>query len=329
MIDVHAHMFFDELLGEAGDVGPRAVRDADGITTLVAGGYSYQIGAVASLDRDPAERLAALDAAGIDVQVISASPLWFFPHIPAATATAFARRYNDLMAKWTAVQPDRLKALATLPVADIGAAVDELQRAVTDLGMVGACIGTDARPELDDEALDPLYTACEDLDVPLFVHSIVRGVDGPPGDPRLRRWLRDVTLGYPFEETVAVTSLVLGGVLDRHPRLDICLSHGGGTLPFLLGRVRAWVATGAGPIGLEQFDRDYARLWFDTHVHSEESAALLAGVANPDRLVLGTNFGGWDSSAPTEIDDLPIDATANAARLLRLPAPAGSDQEEE
>lgn len=318
MIDVHAHLFFDELLGTAGDVGPFVERDADGVATLITGGYRYRIGAVASLDRDPDERLAALDAAGIDIQVLSASPLWFFPHIDPSTAAAFARRYNDLLATWTGARPDRLKALATLPVGDVGAAVTELRRCVGELGMVGACIGTDARSDLDDPELDELYGACVDLDVPLFVHSIVRGVDGPDGDPRLRRWLRDVTLGYPFEETVAATSLILGGVLARHRALDICLSHGGGTMPFLLGRIRSWVATGAAPIDVEQFDRDFARLWFDTHVHSPASAALLVQTAQPDRLVLGTNFGGWDSAAPTEVADLPIDTTAAARRLLRL-----------
>ncbi len=162
-------------------------------------------------------------------------------------------------------------------------------------------------------------SAREELDVPLFVHSVVAGVDGPPGDARLRRWLRDVTLGYPFEETVAVSTLVLGGVLDRHPHLDICLSHGGGAMPFLLGRIRDWVATGAAPVDVEQFDRDYARLWFDTHLHSTRSAALLAEVANPDRLVFGTNFGGWDSAGTHEVDRLPIDLSGNARRLLRLP----------
>ncbi|MDT2007442.1 amidohydrolase [Rhodococcus opacus] len=319
MIDVHAHLFFEELLGRAGDVGPCLSHDKDGITVLTTGGYTYPLGRIGTIERPADERLAALDEAGIEIQVVSSSPLWYFPHLDADVGRPFARRYNELLAQWCAPAPGRLKALATLPVQDIPAAVDELVHAVKNLGLVGACIGTDARQNLDDPALDDLYSACEELNVPLFMHSVVAGVDGPPGDPRLRRWLRDVTLGYPFEETVAVTSLVLGGVLERHPRLDVCLSHGGGTMPFLLGRVRSWVRTGTGPIDIEEFDRNYQRLWFDTHVHSELSADLLAKVANPERLVLGTNFGGWDSSTPTEIEHLPVDLTDNSRRLLRLP----------
>lgn len=319
LIDVHAHLLFDELLGQAGHVGPHLEHDASGNATLVTGGYSFGIGKAPTTNRDAAQRLDALDAAGIAVQVVSGSPLWYFPHLDADVVRPFARRYNDLMAGWTQKAPDRLKALAVLPVQDVPAAVAELERAVGELGFLGACIGTDARPELDAPELDELYSACEELDVPLFFHSVVAGVDGPPGDPRLRRWLRDVTLGYPFEETIAVTSLVLGGVLDRHPRLDICLSHGGGAMPFLLGRVRDWVATGTTSIDVETFDRDYARLWFDTHLHSTRSAQLLTQVANSDRLVFGTNFGGWDSASAHDAADLPVDLSANSRRLLRLP----------
>jgi aminocarboxymuconate-semialdehyde decarboxylase len=318
MIDVHAHLLFDDLLGQAGTLGPRLERDRDGNATLVTGGYRFGIGPARTLDRDPAQRLAALDAAGIDLQVVSGSPMWFFAHLDTALAVPFARRYNDLLAGWVAHAPRRLKALAVLPVPDVAAAVAELERAVVELGFLGACIGTDARGDLDDAALDELYAACERLDVPLFVHAAVPGLVGPSGDPRLRRWLRDITVGYPFEETVAITSLLLGRVLQRHPRLDVCVTHGGGAMPFLLGRVRAWVATPASPIPVDEYDRNYARLWFDTHVHSAWSLRLLGETANPDHLVFGSNFGGWDSADAHEVPDVPVDLTANARRLLRL-----------
>ena len=318
MIDTHAHLFFDELLGTVGELGPNLERGSDGAATLVSGGFRYRIGPVSSLDRRPEERLEQLDAAGIDVQVVSASPLWYFSHTPAEVTSPFTRRYNDLLAEWAGADTSRLKALATLPVQQTGLAVAELERAVSKLGMRGAVIGTDARRGLDDPELDDLYAACVDLDVPLFVHSVVNGVDGPSGDPRLHRWLGDVVLGYPFEETIAATAILLGGVLERHPRLDLCLSHGGGATPYLIGRIRAWISSGAAPIGLEEFDRNFQKLWFDVHVHAEGSASLLMNTANRDRLVLGTNFGGWDSASPAELDELALDVTANALRLLRL-----------
>jgi aminocarboxymuconate-semialdehyde decarboxylase len=318
VIDTHAHLFFEALLGSVGDLGPSLTRDAAGVATLTTGGFAYRLGKIPGLDRSPKQRLDEMNEAGIEVQVVSASPLWYFSHTPAKVAGRFASSYNELLSEWTSADPTRLKALATLPVRDVGAAVRELERAVRDLNVVGAVIGTDAADDLDHPDLDDLYAACTDLDVPLFVHSVVPGIDGPDGDPRLRRWLRDVTLGYPFEETIATTSLLLGGVLRRHPELDICLSHGGGAAPFLFGRVRAWVATGAAPVRLAQFDEDYSRLWFDVHVHSDESADLLIETANPERLVLGTNFGGWDSSSPADVERLPVDLAANARRLLRL-----------
>jgi len=225
------------------------------------------------------------------------SPLWLFHHGPAHTAVAFARATNDLVADWCSAQPDRLKGLAQLPAQDVTAAVVELNRGVTELGLLGGYLGTDARPALDDPALDPLYQACVDLDVPLFLHSTIPGIDGPAGDPRLQRWLGQVTIGYPIEETVAVTSLLLGGVPRRHPRLDLCVSHGGAALPFLYRRLRAFAATPASPISPEELDESYAQLWFDTHVHSAASRDLQAAVTNPAHLVGGNNFGGWDSKA--------------------------------
>lgn len=317
IVDVHAHLLFDELLDQAGPAGPRLEQDCTG-TTLVTGGYRFGLGDSPSVNRDAHDRLVQLDRSGIDVQVVSASPLWYFPHLDTAVVTPFARRYNDLMAEWTQTAPDRLKALATVPVQDVSAAITEMERTVRELGFRGVCIGTTSRAGLDDPELDDLYAACVQLDVPLFIHSVVPGVDGPPGDQRLRRWLRDVTLGYPFEETIATTDLILGRVLERHPDLDVCISHGGGATPFILGRVRDWIATGKGPISVEDFDRAYARLWFDTHLHSTRSTELLTAVANPDRLVFGTNFGGWDSASPHDADSPSLDLTANARRLLRL-----------
>ena len=103
--------------------------------------------------------------------------------------------------------------------------------------MVGVYLDTDpAGRTLDDPALDPLYEALVDLDVPLFVHPSPLGTNGPADDPRLRRFDLDMLLGFAYDETLAVAALVFGGVLERHPGLDVCVSHGGGTAAFLSGR---------------------------------------------------------------------------------------------
>lgn len=314
-IDTHAHLFFDELLGLVPELGP-SIEVTDGTREMVTGGYRWPV-RPGPLSIDPERRLEELDEAGIDVQVLSLSPLWLFPRTEPSVASAFHRKANDLLNAWCAVNPNRLRAVATLPTQDPDAAVQELDRAVTELGMVGAYVGTDAYPGLDDPLMEPLFSACERLDVPLFVHSTMSGIDRP-GDARLDRWLGGVVYGYPFEETLAVASLVFGGVLERHPGVDILLSHGGGTAAFLHGRMREFSRLSVSPISVEEFDRSFARIWFDSHVHAEGSLRLLAEVADPSHIVFGSNFGGWDRGSRSDLDgfDLPVDD--NARRLLRL-----------
>lgn len=328
MIDVHAHAVFEMVMGAAGVHGPE-LYEVDGEPRFRAGGYELcNVRYRGSVFMEPELRLQAMDAAGISLQVISPNPLTYFHFIGAADAIAFCRRHNDEMARVVAPHSSRLKGFASLPMQDIGAATAELRRSVRELGLLGAYIGTDLNGRsLDDAALDPFYEACVELDVPLFIHPQPAGIDGPPGDQRLRRFDLDLMLGFAYEETLAVAALIFGGVLHRHPQLDICLTHGGGASPFLFGRfkraseMRSWSEPWLRLEGA--FESFYQRLHFDVHVHDEDSLDLLVKKAGPDRLVFGTNFGGWDSGASAtaghvDLGDLPPTLDANATRLLRL-----------
>jgi hypothetical protein len=126
-------------------------------------------------------RLAAMDAAGIDVQLLSPNPLTSFGRLDARDAARYARVHNDALAELAGEHPGRLLAAAQLPVQDVGASVAEARRAVRDLGMAAVHVDTDpAGRTLDDPELDPLYAALVDLDVPLFVHPSPLGEHGPP-----------------------------------------------------------------------------------------------------------------------------------------------------
>ena len=326
MIDVHAHAVLEHVLGAAGEHGPE-LTEVDGEQRFRVGGYELcGVRYRGSVFMDPDLRLAAMDQAGIDLQVLSPNPLTYFHHIDAEAAIAFCRRHNDAMAALVADHPGRLLGFASLPVAGPG------RRAPTS--SVGAWpssaywAATSARTpdaRLDDPACDVLYAACVALDVPLFVHPAPSGIDGPLLDARLRRWDLDLLLGFAYEESLAVATFVLGGVLERHPGLDVCLSHGGGAAAFLAGRwrqaarIRPWSPDWLRPDGA--FDELLRRLWFDVHVHDEDSLALLTDVMGTDRLVFGTNFGGWDSAAGHPIaGGLTATLDANARRLLRLDA---------
>ncbi|SHK53707.1 aminocarboxymuconate-semialdehyde decarboxylase [Pseudonocardia thermophila] len=325
VIDVHAHAVLAMAEGAAGEAGPELGTAPDGTPFYRVGDYYlHGVKYAGSPFMDVDVRVAAMDAAGIDVQVLSPNPITYFNHLPAADAIAFARAHNDALVELAGKYPGRLLTTAQLPVQDIDAAVAEARRAVRDLGMSGVYMDTDpaGRP-LDDPALDPLYEALVDLDVPLFVHPSPLGkAGGPADDPRLRRFDLDLTFGFAYEETLAVAALVFGGVLERHPGLDVCISHGGGAAAFVAGRFgravekRSWASKALKEHGFQHF---YRRIWFDTHVHDEQSLQLLIAQAGTERLVFGTNFAGWDSGAgEAPGGELGATLSANAARLLRL-----------
>ena len=329
MIDLHAHVVLESVLGAAGPHGPE-LDDGDPATgrppCFRVGDYELVgVRYRGSPFMDVGARLAAMDEAGIDLQVLSPNPLTFFAHVEADGAAAFCRRHNDELAALVATAPDRLAGLAQLPMQDPRRAADELRRAVGELGLLGAYVGTDLGRPLDDPAFDVVWSACTDLDVPLFLHPAPDGIDRPRRDERLARFDGDLWLGFLYEETLAVATLVLGGVLDRHPGLDVCVSHGGGATAWLAermehaARTRPWGPEALAPPGAVA--ERLRRLWWDAHVGGPTALAALLAAFGPDRVVAGTNLAGWYQSLDTAHGDATLAATfdANARRLLRLP----------
>ncbi len=322
-IDVHAHVVLDEVMGAAGPHGPELGADDCGVPWFRVGDYrlhgvKYRESAFMDVDL----RLTAMDEAGIDLQVLSPNPLTYFHYIDPAEAIEFCRKHNDVLAELVARHPDRLAGFAALPMQSPPAAAVELERATRELGLKGAYVGTEFGIELDDAHLDDFYAAVVACDVPLFFHPAPAGIDGPPGDARLRRFDLDLVLGFAAEESLAVATLVFGGVLDRHPDLDVCLSHGGGGAPFLQGRMacaarkRPWSPERLRAPGA--FEAEMARIWFDVHVHDPRSLTLLVDVVGDERLVWGTNFAGWDQGVHEGLGDLAPKLAGNARRLLRI-----------
>lgn len=308
----------------AGSHGPRLDETAAGQEFHVGGYTLCGVRYRESLFMDAELRIERMDATGIAVQALSPNPLTYFHHIDPALAIEYCRRHNDALATLVATHPDRFVGLAQLPVQDPDAACDELRRSVRELGFVGGYLGTDPGPHmLDDATLDPFWSTFVELDVPAFVHPAPSGIDGPLRDQRLRRFDLDLILEFAYEESVAVAQLIFGGVLHRHPQLDVCLSHGGGAVPYLYGRweaatrLRAWSPDWLREPG--SYRAMLERLWFDVHVADQRAVRLLAEVVGEHRLVMGTNFGGWDTGG-----DEPETAgrtgalEANGRRLLRL-----------
>ncbi len=322
VIDIHAHAVLEHVMGAAGRYGPELTAEADGTPLFRIGDYYLRgVRYRGSPFMDVDVRVAQMDEAGIDVQVLSPNPLTYFHFIPVADAVNFCRVHNDEMAALVARHPNRLAGLATLPMQDIDAAIQEMERAVKQLGLLAPYIGTDLTHTLDDPALEPFYQAVVDLNVPLFLHPAPAGIDGPPASPQIKRYELDIIFGFNAQETVAVATLIFGGVLHRHPDLDICISHGGGTVALVYGaleqagQLRPWAPDYLREEGA--FGRFLKRFWFDTHMHGQRALDLLIERVGTERLVYGSNFAGWDApkrAAPPT--DLPL--ADNARRLLRI-----------
>jgi aminocarboxymuconate-semialdehyde decarboxylase len=239
------------------------------------------------LDLD--ERLAWMDAQDVDVQVLSAWMDYSAYVLDADDGAWLARALNELTVAAIDDRRDRFKAMASVPLQAPERAAEELGYAITELGMIAVEIATSVMDrELDDPALEPFWSAAEELDALVLVHPYAS-----VGSERLARYFLSNIVGNPAEETVAAAHLTYGGVLERHPRLKVCLTHGGGFLPYQIGRqdrgYNALQGLTARRLGMPP-SIIMARFFFDTILHSTEALRFLVDRVGSDRVVLGSDY---------------------------------------
>jgi aminocarboxymuconate-semialdehyde decarboxylase len=312
-VDLHTHFLPRFFVEEAAAGGVFGVRADDGFVSHPQG-FRYPI-APAFVDVEA--KLAEMDAAGIDVAVLSAAPTLFFYDAPSGEAVDFARRSNDALAGVVA-QSERLAGLAALPLQDPPAAAAELERAVGELGLLGAHIGTGCgRVPLDDPRMEPVLGAAERLDVPLMLHPYYVGAK-----PGLEDFYLVNSMGNPLDTSVAAVRLVYSGALDRFPRLRIALVHGGGFLPYQLGRFdHAFAVRPEARVAIDRPPSSYLhRFWMDTITHGDEALRFLAARIGPERLYIGTDqpFDMADAAPVERLQRIgvDVDATGGAAAAL-------------
>jgi aminocarboxymuconate-semialdehyde decarboxylase len=296
--------------------------DADGVQFFRSGSYvlknvRFVDAPFSSIER----RLELMDRLGVDHQVLSPNPLTYFYRQSPSDGIAFARAHNDEMAATVRAEPRRFSGFAQLPLQDPEASVAELTRAVEALGLVGSYIGSDiAGRLLSDEAFAPLWRAHERLGVPCVVHPAPVDVERAPGEGATSRAFDlDIVIGFAFDETATVAQLIFGGVLDRHPALHIHIPHAGGAAPYLRGRLETALAKRPWAKGLLQrsFEDIWRQLSFDCLIRAGANMAFLVESAGADRVLLGTNFAGWDQDDDIirNVDALPLDEGARRAIL--------------
>ena len=300
-IDIHAHLV-PRSLWRAAEAGRPwhgfRHEPGEGLGTVVGGGTRIQFSSP-KVRLTPEERLADMDAQGVDVQVISIHTPLFGYHLDAAAGRALAREVNDEIAEMTRQWPRRFAGLATLPVQDVPAAIDELERAVTVLGLKGAELDTVVNGEnWDAPKYLPLFKAAESMGAVLFFHP------QPQNNFMVERMARHGlpnSLGVIVEDAIAVAALILGGVLDACPDLKVCIAHGGGPACYAMGRLdRGWQGRGEGrQQSIPQPPSSYQRrLYYDTVVGSEKALRFLLDEVGVDRVVLGSDwpFVPWHPS---------------------------------
>ena len=292
-VDVHTHLF-PRRLSEAFEAGTAAsglpslqVHD-DGTGEIMLGGQLFR--RVSAASWNIARRIERMDRDGVGVQVLSPVPVTLAGAADPATATAWARRQNELLAEIVSGQPGRFAALGMVPLQDPDAAVTELEYAVTELGLRGVEIGTETGGrELDHPSLTGFFAAAESLRAPLFVHP----TDGA-GAIRRRGQPYEFGLGMLTDTALAATALVFGGVLERFPGLKVALAHGCGTFAWVYPRLVRGAGIGRAPADQDRLGELARSLWTDTLVFDEAHLALLAERFGDAHIMFGSDFPFYD-----------------------------------
>lgn len=306
-IDIHAHVV-PQSLWNAADARTEwhgfRHEPGEGLGTIVGGGM--RTGFTSPKVRyTPQERLKDMDAQCVDVQVLSIHVPFVGYHLDAAQGRALAQDFNDEIAATIREWPARFAGLATLPMQDVKGAIDELERAVTVLGLKGAELDTNVNGEQWDEPkFLPFFKAAEQMKAVLFYHP------QPQNNflmQRIKRHGLFNSLGVILDDAIVTAVLICGGVLEACPDLRVCIAHGGGPACYAMGRLdRGWQRlpekqrTPRPPSAYEK------RLYYDTVTSSEEALRFLLDRVGAERVVLGSDwpFVPWHPSPVAWIQGL-------------------------
>ncbi|MFC1957408.1 amidohydrolase family protein [Chloroflexota bacterium] len=307
-IDLHAHFIPRDCLDVTDRNGRKhgytIGKDASGQEVLMDG--SIFRSTVADMC-DPEKRIQYMDRIGLDMEVISVAPSNIFYDLNAEEGLNFAQKYNNGIAETVRAYPDRFLGMATVPMQDISKAVIELERAVHELDLKAVEILSNINGKnLDESEFWPFYEKAQELDILIYVHP-----GNVAGAERMRKYWLTNLVGYPLDTSLAIASVIFGGVLESFPRLKFLFSHAGGYAPFIRGRWEHGYKYSVDECrSMPKPPSEYFKLlYFDTIIHYDSALTYLVDTVDVDKVVLGSDY-------PFDMGDMdPVAIVRNATGI--------------
>ncbi|MFT7474818.1 MAG: aminocarboxymuconate-semialdehyde decarboxylase [Verrucomicrobiales bacterium] len=328
VIDVHAHLLPRSAIAAAESGGEwfgSSIEDDDmGRPVIITGERREGMGGKAhyeSMER----RIERMDEDGVDMQLLSLNPIFFRHYIGADDGAAASVAVNDEIAGFIEQWPTRFGGYGALPMQDPDRAIAELERVMAIDGMIGACVGTHVDgANWDEPHLFPVLEAAQELGALMFFH---------PSDRRLEKHLPRYhlhnSIANPTETTIAIASIVHGGILDKLPNLKTLFAHGGGYACCGAPRFdHGYEVRREARENISMFPSEYlSRMWYDTLVYDYGMLRRLIEVVGIDKVMLGTDFPadmgqvdpvGWLNGSDLSDDERAAVLGDTAASLLGL-----------
>jgi aminocarboxymuconate-semialdehyde decarboxylase len=313
LVDIHTHAIDDDLpdLSQVypDDRWPSVEHMSATEARLMFGGHPYR--QIDSRCWSPQVRISDMDRDGVAVQVLSPIPVTFCYHAQAAGVAELAATQNDYFARITHEHPTRFAALGAVALQDPDRAVDEMRRCMHHSGFLGVEIGTQvAGTELADPSLDRFFAVAHELGALVLVH---------PSDQDLPARVTELGLGFgagmPIETAMAAAALITTGALSRRPVVRICLAHGGGALPAMIGRLDKGAIIAGLPADAPYLpSRLAAHLWCDSLTYNHSALQQAIEVFGRDHVVFGSDYPF--PAMPEPLDDIVATLPADLRRRI-------------
>ena len=238
---------------------------------------------------DPVVRTKEMDETDVTMQVLSTIPVLFNYWAKPEHGIETARFFNDHIATCVDLQPDRFMSLGTLPLQDIDLSIREMERCMKELKMPGIEIGSNINGRnLSDPYFAPFWQAAEELGCAIFVHPWEM-----MGENDMTRYWLPWLVGMPAETARAISSMIFGGVFEKHPNLRVAFAHGGGSFPFTIGRIEHGFNVRPDLVAIDNAinPREYlGKFWIDALVHDSKALEFVVDVMGREKVCMGSDY---------------------------------------